>query len=428
MRIRVPLTTVLALVICSVLVTTAAGQTPTPLLATLHVVSDATIYAWPDDNSESLGSLPAGTVIPTNGRNGDSSWWQIPYPAGPNGNAWLPAAVVTPSPGADDLPVYVVIVPTPDVTATPTAAPCTHDTALVSDLTIPAGTVMRPGQRFTKTWRVRNSGTCIFERGTALTFVGGYQMSAPANVRIDRVSIGATVDVSVRMVAPTEPGVYNGFWQVEDSYHNLYGQQFSVVIHVVAPPAPPTPPQPTQSPFVNVRFWSDATQVDPGQCTNVRWDVRNAQAVYLEYAGRTRGVPGQGAQWVCPSSDGPNYTLRVTSLDGSQTTRNITIGTNAPRLRIDFSVDRSSITIGECTNVRWSVDGAASVSFNDGSAWYNVEDHGSREVCPAYPAVYHLSVADLNGRTHDRTVSVHPQAPPPGLLTPEPFFDGLGAP
>ena len=62
-----------------------------------------------------------------------------------------------------------------------------------------------------------------------------------------------------------------------------------------------------------------------GDCTTIRWDVRNAQAVYLEYGGKTRGVVGQGSRGVCPSTDGKTYVLRVVRPDGGAETRTVTI-------------------------------------------------------------------------------------------------------
>jgi len=44
------------------------------------------------------------------------------------------------------------------------------------DITIPDGTVLRPGQPFTKIWRVRNSGTDAWPDDTVMVFVGGDKM------------------------------------------------------------------------------------------------------------------------------------------------------------------------------------------------------------------------------------------------------------
>ncbi len=52
---------------------------------------------------------------------------------------------------------------------------CTFDSAFVADVTVPEGTEIPPGKSFTKTWRVRNTGTCPWKAGTGLVFVSGDQ-------------------------------------------------------------------------------------------------------------------------------------------------------------------------------------------------------------------------------------------------------------
>ncbi len=59
--------------------------------------------------------------------------------------------------------------PTATPTRTPgpaTVPPSSCDKAqFVSDVTIPDGTVMSPGQKFTKTWSLKNVGTCAWVKG-----------------------------------------------------------------------------------------------------------------------------------------------------------------------------------------------------------------------------------------------------------------------
>jgi hypothetical protein len=109
--------------------------------------------------------------------------------------------------------------------------------AFVSDVTIPDGTVMSPGQRFTKTWRLRNSGTSTW-RGTSLVFVSGAQMGAPDAVSVPTTAPGETVDISVPMNAPTETGAYQDVWQMRTADGKFFWQGVSVEI-LVKPEMPP---------------------------------------------------------------------------------------------------------------------------------------------------------------------------------------------
>jgi hypothetical protein len=99
----------------------------------------------------------------------------------------------------------------------------------VADVTVPDGTQFRPGERFTKTWRLQNSGTNTWTTDYALTFFGGAQLSAPAAVQLPTsVVSGSTVDVSVEMVAPQGTGNYRGFWKMR----NASGAQFDFAVYV----------------------------------------------------------------------------------------------------------------------------------------------------------------------------------------------------
>lgn len=65
-----------------------------------------------------------------------------------------------------------------------------------------AGNTLAPGERFTKTWRMRNEGSAAWGETTVLAFVGGDQLSAPDSVSVPSVAAGEEVDISVNMVAP----------------------------------------------------------------------------------------------------------------------------------------------------------------------------------------------------------------------------------
>ena len=93
-------------------------------------------------------------------------------------------------------------------------AQLTGDSAtFVSDVTIEDGTVMNPGQSFTKTWRFRNTGSTGWS-SYSMVFVGGDQMGAPASVPVPTTAPGAIVDISVPMIATTEPGPHTGNWLI----------------------------------------------------------------------------------------------------------------------------------------------------------------------------------------------------------------------
>ncbi|MBI3763683.1 MAG: hypothetical protein HY260_17710, partial [Chloroflexi bacterium] len=118
--------------------------------------------------------------------------------------------------------------PKPTDTAGPTNTPnptgCSDNAAFVADVTVPDNTVFLPGTAFTKTWRMKNSGSCKWNGSYSLAFVAGNAMGGPATVSIvGEVTPGSNYDVSANFVAPTAPGTYKGVWQMRNGSGAFFG-------------------------------------------------------------------------------------------------------------------------------------------------------------------------------------------------------------
>jgi hypothetical protein len=110
----------------------------------------------------------------------------------------------------------------PAETATPDN--CTDQAEFVDDVTVEDDTEFLPGEKFTKTWRLRNSGTCTWNSEYGLVFVKGDQMGAASPVNLAaEVAPGQSVDVSVEMTAPASAGTYRGDWQLRDRAGKNFG-------------------------------------------------------------------------------------------------------------------------------------------------------------------------------------------------------------
>lgn len=120
------------------------------------------------------------------------------------------AATDTPQPSNTPLPTNTQ--PPSD-----TPIPCNMG-RFVTDVTIPDGTKFEPGETFTKTWRLKNVGSCAWTSGYDIVFSGGDAMDAPASVQITSGTVqpGNNVDVSVQLTAPDDEGTYRGNWQLRD--------------------------------------------------------------------------------------------------------------------------------------------------------------------------------------------------------------------
>ena len=106
---------------------------------------------------------------------------------------------------------------------TTTEVPCNR-AAFVSDVTIPDGTELAQGEAFTKTWRLRNTGSCTWTSSYALVFDSGDSMGGPASKSlVGSVSPNQTVDISVDLTAPNESGTFKGNWKLRSDSSVLFG-------------------------------------------------------------------------------------------------------------------------------------------------------------------------------------------------------------
>ena len=127
-------------------------------------------------------------------------------------------------------------------TSTPTPEGCTLDAAFVEDVTIPDDTALDPGADFRKTWRLRNTGTCDWEPGTRLVFIGGEALGGPESVVVPAAAAGSPANASVELTAPSAPGTYRSEWRLQAPDSTRFGP--TIYVQIVVPEAE-GPPEPT---------------------------------------------------------------------------------------------------------------------------------------------------------------------------------------
>jgi hypothetical protein len=127
-----------------------------------------------------------------------------------------PAETATTAPGTTETPA-------PD-NGTPEGDVCDRGD-FVRDVTIPDNTTFEPGEEFTKTWRLRNTGTCTWNANYSIVFDSGEAMGGPASAPLTTgtVAPGEEVEVSVNLRAPEEEGNYQGFWMLRNQAGQIFG-------------------------------------------------------------------------------------------------------------------------------------------------------------------------------------------------------------
>jgi len=144
-------------------------------------------------------------------------------PNPPTQTPFIQVITATPNPPTQT-PFIQVVTATPNPpTQTAISLPC-NKAEFVKDMTIPDFTELKSGESFTKTWRVKNVGSCTWTTAYDLVFSSGSAMNASAVIPLTgNVGPGQTVDLSVTMKAPESSGDYSGYWMLRNQNDGLFG-------------------------------------------------------------------------------------------------------------------------------------------------------------------------------------------------------------
>ncbi|MDD2522981.1 MAG: NBR1-Ig-like domain-containing protein [Anaerolineaceae bacterium] len=129
-----------------------------------------------------------------------------------------------------ETPTLQPIEPTPSPMPTETAFPTSGTTPALADPsncnlagfvdeTIPDGSQFYPGTAFTKTWTLRNEGTCTWNTNYNVVFISGSAMGAPVSQPISNraVAPGETVEITIPFTAPNGAGAYKAEFKLRTS-------------------------------------------------------------------------------------------------------------------------------------------------------------------------------------------------------------------
>jgi len=266
MKVKKPFPIIL-IYLCGLVITTAACNLPSRQVDMRPTYAAETVQA-----RLTLG--PVNTSIP------DSPL--------PTGTATLPSSMER----GPETPTNTPIPPTE------TNAPCDR-AGFVSDVTVPDGTIFRAGESFTKTWRLKNLGTCTWTPDHELLFKDGDSMGGPASQQLTTGSVapGQTVDISVNLVAPSTDGVYKGFWWIRADSGVVFGigasGQSPFFLEIEVGESPPTEIPPLSNGKVDVdQTYSidfDTGSITSGLDADLWFHVVSPVEKYLE--------PKNGAQF-----------------------------------------------------------------------------------------------------------------------------------
>lgn len=111
----------------------------------------------------------------------------------------------------------------------------------IADVTIPDGTIMKPGEEFTKIWEIRNSGNVIWsnrylKRLGALS--GSALITSKSRVKIPKTLPGERVEIAVKLKAPEVATTTTAMWKMTFSdgrlcFPDRYRYGLAIVIQVL---------------------------------------------------------------------------------------------------------------------------------------------------------------------------------------------------
>lgn len=153
-----------------------------------------------------------------------------------------PTATLTPEPSLTPTPTETPAedAATPTVTATSGTAVATvpvttgNDVAQWRSQDPPDNTEFNPGDTFTVTWTLENTGTSTWTPNYYIKFTSGEQMDAEEQVNLPyNVPPGTNAQISVEFKAPTTPGEYQSTWSLINANDQAFYTNFYIIIDVV---------------------------------------------------------------------------------------------------------------------------------------------------------------------------------------------------
>ena len=224
------------LVSALVLVGCNVGAAPAPTIDVNAVntsIVGTTVAQLSAQFTQTALAVPSPTSAPTNTRV-PLPTFALPTQGGASPTAGTPPTVsfnTTPLPGFTPLASA-----SPAAGATAAAGTLCDSNVFEGDITVPDGTVFKPGVNFQKIWAIRNTGTCTWDDGYKLIFYAGDKAIDPYDFIFkkssDFVSPGEGINIAMNLTAPLAVGKYQGHWKMQNDQGQWFGTFLSVYIEV----------------------------------------------------------------------------------------------------------------------------------------------------------------------------------------------------
>lgn len=232
---KYPRQILITLVTAALILTACNAGTPPPPTTDANALNTAivgtTIAQFSEQFTQTALAQPTNTPVPTD--------TPIPLPTfeqpTTDASALPTFSLQSPTPGA--LPGFTQLPSPVPAGATQALGDACSNNVFEGDVTIPDGSVLNPGEDFQKIWKIRNTGTCLWDDGYALVYIGGSSPDLdPPNFKFssssDFVSSGQAINIAVNLTTPCTPGLYEGHWRMQNDQGYYFGSILSVYVEV----------------------------------------------------------------------------------------------------------------------------------------------------------------------------------------------------
>jgi len=223
------LTAAVALTACNV----GAAPVPTVDVNAVNTAAFATALAQiSGQQTQTALAAPSATPSPTNTAGASLTLLPTALPG-------TPATVSFLNPNTTPLAGFTPLASPAAPGATVSLGDACNNSAFEGDVTIPDGSVIEPGVNFQKVWTLRNTGTCLWDDGYSLVYIGGskpdldpYTYNFSKTKDNDFVAAGEAINIAIDLTAPCTPGKYEGHWRMRNDKGYYFGTIISVYIEV----------------------------------------------------------------------------------------------------------------------------------------------------------------------------------------------------
>jgi hypothetical protein len=158
-------------------------------------------------------------------------------------------ATITPLPAAS---ATTTLTPTKG----PSPTPCTDLFEIISESGLVQGTKLDVAKPFTKSWTLKNVGSCKWEK-YKFVFVSGSLLGSTTPLPVPITEPGETADLNLNLLSPSIAGNFIGKWRVQNAKGDLFGPEmvYGLIIPSPTPTITPTKTDtPTPRPSSTPRF------------------------------------------------------------------------------------------------------------------------------------------------------------------------------